>query len=75
MALRFLRVRFPNAKIDYTYTYDGEEPIEPGGKVDVFTRDGIVTVPVVEVSNTRPDDVPAHIKPIEGVFKSRADAP
>jgi hypothetical protein len=54
----------------YTYQYDGEDPIEPGSRAVVVTRDGPKIVHVVGVDLPAP---PFECKPIESVVVDQDD--
>lgn len=62
--MRFVQIKFnPWDRKTYTYTYDGDAPLEPGDKVEVNSaKEGVVEVEVDGVSDVRPAAIPAHIE-------------
>ena len=69
--MRYLSVMFnPWDRKTWAYTYDGADPVEPGDRAEVETKNGLVSVTVEAVSDERPASAPAHIelKPIVRVL-------
>ena len=62
----FVTVKFnPRDNLTYTYSYDGDQQLQPGDLVKVETKNGMKTVTVAEVDVRKP---PFACKPIHSVL-------
>lgn len=51
---QFVTAKFPNSSREYTFHYDGDEPLVPGDIYDAETARGISSVEIISVGVAQP---------------------
>lgn len=73
--MRYIEVEFRPGGKRYAYGYDGDAPLEAGvDRVEIDTKDGRFTFPVLGVSDQAPDLGWRELRMIAAVLPRRAVA-